>query len=56
MRSELAGSVRELWRWQSGRDPIGWRIPAWAIWALLAVILSFAVLRNVPEFSRLAPG
>lgn len=52
----LGGSVRELWRRQTGRDPIGYRIPAWAIRILLALILAFAVLRNVPQFSWLAPG
>ena len=32
-----------------------WAAPAWVVWALLAVILGFWVLRNLPGFGWLAP-
>jgi hypothetical protein len=31
-------------------------LPAWVIWALLAVVLAFTVLRNLPGFSLLSPA
>jgi hypothetical protein len=32
-----------------------WAAPAWSIWALLVVVLVFAVARNVPGAELLAP-
>jgi len=51
----VAGIARESWRWIRGTDPFRFRIPAWSIWALLATIVAFAVLRNLPGFEWLAP-
>jgi hypothetical protein len=31
-------------------------LPAWVIWLLLAVVLAFTVLRNLPGFSLLSPA
>jgi Protein of unknown function (DUF2752) len=35
--------------------PRRWVAPAWSIWALLAVVLVFAVARNLPNAAFLAP-
>jgi Protein of unknown function (DUF2752) len=37
------------------RRPRRWAAPAWSIWALLAVVLVFAVVRNLPGAELLAP-
>ena len=53
-----AGLIRELWSMFSGRTFVRSRILSvgW-IWALLAVILAYCVLRNLPwfPFTLLAP-
>jgi len=54
----LAGwGVVQLWRAWSGRPAWGGRIPAWTIWTLLAIIVAFWILRNLPfhPFPLLAP-
>jgi hypothetical protein len=35
--------------------PRRWAAPAWAIWALLAVVVAFTVARNLPGAAFLAP-
>jgi hypothetical protein len=35
--------------------PRTWLAPGWLLWALLAVVLGFAVLRNLPAVAWLAP-
>lgn len=37
------------------RQPQRWAAPAWAIWALLAVVVAFTVARNIPGAAFLAP-
>ena len=37
------------------RRPRRWAAPAWSIWALLAVVVVFAVARNLPGAELLAP-
>jgi hypothetical protein len=37
------------------RRPRRWVAPAWSIWALLAVVVMFAVVRNLPGGAFLAP-
>lgn len=32
----------------TGRDLILWRVPAWIYWTLLAALLLFGILRNIP--------
>lgn len=32
-----------------------WAAPGWAIWGLLAVVIAFWILRNLPGFAFLAP-
>ncbi|HKQ60234.1 MAG TPA: DUF2752 domain-containing protein [Candidatus Polarisedimenticolaceae bacterium] len=51
----LAGVVREGYRLSRGADPIGMRLPAWSIRALLGVILAFGALRNLAACAWLAP-
>jgi hypothetical protein len=41
-------------RLASGRERT-WVAPAWALWSLLAVILAFWLLRNLPGFGFLGP-
>lgn len=50
-----AGIVRESRRIVSGRD-LDWRLPAWAIYALLALLLAFGIARNLPGGEWLAPA
>jgi hypothetical protein len=52
----LAVVLWGLWvrRRLTGR-PRTWAAPGWAIWALLAVVLVFWVLRNLSGFGWLAP-
>ena len=52
----LVGGLRESYRIASGEDRRTKIVPAWAIRALLVVIVAFGVLRNLPGFARLAPG
>jgi hypothetical protein len=40
-------------RWTGA--PRTWLAPGWLLWALLAVVLGFAVLRNLPAVAWLAP-
>ena len=51
----VLGVAREGLRLWRGSDPIRWRIPAWVIRILLAVLLGFMALRNLPG-SPLSPG
>jgi hypothetical protein len=37
------------------RRPRRWAAPGWSIWALLGVVLLFAVARNLPGAAFLAP-
>ena len=48
------GALRETLRWIRGADPIRYRLPAWSIRAWVALLVGFAVLRNLPGFSWLA--
>jgi hypothetical protein len=43
--------VRRSWTGTTKRD----LAPPWVIWSLLAVVIAFWVLRNLPGFSWLAP-
>lgn len=45
---------RWVYRQWTGR-PRRWLAPAWVLWTLLAVVLAFWVLRNVPGLELLAP-
>ena len=49
------GLAREAIRWTRGSDPIGYRLPPWTIWTFVAVLVVFAVARNLPGFECLAP-
>ncbi|MCL3861876.1 DUF2752 domain-containing protein [Actinotalea sp. K2] len=52
----LTSWVAWTWRSVTGR-PRRWLAPPWALWALLVVILAFAVARNTPFLAPwLAPG
>jgi hypothetical protein len=50
----LLGFVREARRIASGRD-LAWRVPAWMIYGLLALLVVFGIARNLPAGQRLAP-
>jgi hypothetical protein len=50
----VAGVVRESRRILAGRDA-AWRVPAWAIYAVLVLLLGFGVARNLPGGEWLAP-
>lgn len=43
-----------LLRAWTGR-PRRWAAPGWSLWTMLAVVLGFWVLRNLPPFAVLAP-
>lgn len=38
-----------------GSEPAKVKIPLWPLWVLCAVAVCYGVLRNIPEFSFLAP-
>lgn len=46
--------VRWSYRRWTGR-PRRWLAPGWMLWGLLAAVVGFWVLRNVPAFAVLAP-
>jgi hypothetical protein len=46
--------VRWAYRGWAG-VPRRWLAPAWTLWTLLAVVVAFGVLRNLPWFAVLAP-
>jgi hypothetical protein len=44
------------WTVQKARNqPAAWNMPAGAWWALIAIVLLFTVLRNLPAFTWLSP-
>lgn len=54
----LVPVVVGLWVWwvvRAARGRPAPALPAWSAWVLLAAILVFGVLRNLPAFSALAP-
>jgi hypothetical protein len=38
-----------------GEDRVSFRVPAKLLWGILAAVLAFGILRNLPAFSFLAP-
>ncbi len=51
-----AALVNEGWRWASGRALVeGPRLPRAGVYAIVAVLVGFAVLRNIPALAVLAP-
>lgn len=55
--SLMALAVRGAWylKRKYHNQPVGFFIPPIALWIFLSVALVFVVLRNLPEFSFLAP-
>ena len=55
--SLMALAMRGAWylKQKSNNQPVGFFIPPIALWVFLGVALVFVVLRNLPEFSVLAP-
>ncbi|MEC3892128.1 MULTISPECIES: DUF2752 domain-containing protein [Nocardiopsis] len=52
--SYLTWLRNSLWPHRGSRPPVP--LPAWAPWGILAGIVTFWILRNLPWFSFLAPG
>jgi hypothetical protein len=51
-----AALVNEGWRWAFGRELVdGFRLPRASVYALVAILVGFAVLRNIPALAVLAP-
>lgn len=51
-----AALVNDGWRWASGRALVeGIRLPRAGVYALVAILVGFAVLRNIPALAVLAP-
>lgn len=45
-----------MWRDAAGRPtPSPTRLPVWSLWGLLALVIGYAVLRNLPGWTALSP-